>query len=132
MKKGSGEWWRRFKQRRRESAALRAWRKRELDRIDWKCPLCARFMFESNGKTCKSWRATVDHIIPVSKGGARFDRRNLRVVCYKCNKEKGNSLLTPEHEGRRFPPCSIESNRSSNQQRSSSEGSLWEQSLLPR
>lgn len=35
-------------------------------------------------------RATIDHFIPVSKGGKRRDMTNLVVACEECNKHKGN------------------------------------------
>lgn len=36
--------------------------------------------------------ATIDHIIPLSKGGSRFDRKNLTVACHTCNNKKGNKI----------------------------------------
>lgn len=38
-------------------------------------------------------KATIDHIIPVSKGGERLDPKNIRVACEKCNNEKGDKSL---------------------------------------
>lgn len=32
---------------------------------------------------------TVDHVEPVSQGGAHHDRRNLRPICHRCNAKKG-------------------------------------------
>ena len=37
-------------------------------------------------------QATVDHIIPLSKGGAE-DFTNLQLLCRKCNVEKGDTIL---------------------------------------
>ena len=34
--------------------------------------------------------ATVDHVVPVSKGGALKDERNLVVACYPCNQRKAD------------------------------------------
>ena len=34
-------------------------------------------------------KATLDHIVPVSKGGARFDTNNVVVCCGFCNCKKG-------------------------------------------
>ena len=36
--------------------------------------------------------ATIDHVLPVSKGGAMFDESNLKVACYECNQKKGDSV----------------------------------------
>lgn len=56
-------------------------------------------VFRRDGYTCRycSWHAdseiekqslTVDHIIPVSKGG-RSNMRNLVTACQNCNRKKG-------------------------------------------
>jgi 5-methylcytosine-specific restriction endonuclease McrA len=37
--------------------------------------------------------ATIDHVHPISKGGAIFDTKNVVPCCYKCNQKKGNKLL---------------------------------------
>ena len=37
--------------------------------------------------------ATVDHIIPLSKGGAEFDENNCAVACVSCNQKKKDSLI---------------------------------------
>jgi len=34
--------------------------------------------------------ATIDHIIPVSKGGDEFDYNNLAIACRPCNERKSN------------------------------------------
>ena len=36
----------------------------------------------------KKENLTIDHIIPRSKGGARYDKRNWQVLCNKCNQWK--------------------------------------------
>lgn len=33
--------------------------------------------------------ATVDHIVPIARGGQRFDVNNLCVACESCNRRKG-------------------------------------------
>lgn len=38
----------------------------------------------------RSFLATIDHVMPISKGGAIYDRANLKIACYPCNKNKGN------------------------------------------
>jgi 5-methylcytosine-specific restriction protein A len=37
-------------------------------------------------------RPCADHIVPVSQGGAIWDRRNLQRLCASCNGRKGGSL----------------------------------------
>lgn len=36
---------------------------------------------------------TVDHIVPISKGGAIYSWSNLITACMSCNNQKGNNLL---------------------------------------
>jgi 5-methylcytosine-specific restriction endonuclease McrA len=52
--------------------------RRVWDRDDWRCVTCG---------THKN--LTVDHIIPVSKGGTD-DLDNLQTMCGPCNSRKGN------------------------------------------
>lgn len=49
-----------------------------------KCFYCARLL---------SGSYTLDHFIPISKGGAR-DKQNVRISCQPCNSRKGNRLPT--------------------------------------
>lgn len=37
--------------------------------------------------------ATVDHVIPISRGGGVFDEKNVVPCCHKCNQKKGNKTL---------------------------------------
>jgi hypothetical protein len=37
--------------------------------------------------------ATIDHVIPISKGGKRYDIKNCVIACYKCNQKKKNVIL---------------------------------------
>jgi 5-methylcytosine-specific restriction endonuclease McrA len=41
----------------------------------------------------RSVLATIDHVIPISRGGAVFDEKNVVPCCNKCNQKKGNKLL---------------------------------------
>lgn len=45
------------------------------------------------GKKLTRQNATLDHVIPLSRGGDD-SRRNLVWCCKKCNKEKGSLLLS--------------------------------------
>lgn len=38
-------------------------------------------------------KATIDHIIPKSKGGAHYDLKNITPCCGTCNTNKGSRLL---------------------------------------
>ncbi len=35
---------------------------------------------------------TIDHIIPISKGGKKKDLNNMQIMCKVCNETKGNNL----------------------------------------
>jgi 5-methylcytosine-specific restriction endonuclease McrA len=37
--------------------------------------------------------STIDHVTPVSKGGAVYDPENLKVACFPCNKSKADLTL---------------------------------------
>ena len=57
--------------------ASRAWaiiRHRVRDRDGWRCVLCG-----------SAGPLEVDHIKPVSGGGAQFDPKNLRTLCRGCH-----------------------------------------------
>ena len=58
-----------------------------------------RVVFERDGNRCvycgvTKGQMTLDHIIPVSKGGAYHDARNLVVSCQTCNQDKGSMMLS--------------------------------------
>lgn len=56
-----------------------------------KCEYCGKTLnpeFENHRDSI-----TIDHIIPVSKGGSYFDEDNLAVVCGTCNVQKGNKII---------------------------------------
>lgn len=43
------------------------------------------------GPRCKGAATQVDHIIPLSEGGARLDPDNLRAACLPCNAGRQNA-----------------------------------------
>lgn len=68
----------------RRHVSLRT-RWRILSNNDFRCQACGRRGIEVNGGV------EVDHIVPVSKGGTHEDD-NLQVLCYDCNRGKGNQV----------------------------------------
>lgn len=53
------------------------------------CYLCGNLTFKEYENRPANQRATLDHIIPVSKGGNHsFD--NVKIACWRCNSIKGN------------------------------------------
>jgi len=52
--------------------------------------LIANFQLKTIKKTKK---ATLDHVIPLAKGGKRFDPTNLVACCSKCNEKKADSRI---------------------------------------
>lgn len=68
----------------RHSGLAKCNRKNILLRDQYTCQYCG---VSINGKD-----ATIDHIIPRSKGG-KSDFLNLVACCQKCNNKKGNKLL---------------------------------------
>lgn len=57
------------------------------------CAYCNKpnLIIELDGmKVPNNIKATIDHIVPKSKGGPLFDYANLCVACGKCNSKKGS------------------------------------------
>ena len=54
-----------------------------------KSGLRARGSHHENGNSLGTL-ATVDHVIPTSKGGAKIDESNCVVACFRCNQRKGD------------------------------------------
>ncbi len=54
------------------------------------CHYCGRDDLKLKAATKKEHQATVDHIIPQSKGGDRFDKSNFAVCCHTCNRRKAS------------------------------------------
>ena len=56
-----------------------------FERDDWRCYLCGRKVVAS--VVYRPDRATVDHVVPIAKGGAHsYD--NVRTACNRCNSRK--------------------------------------------
>lgn len=52
------------------------------------CIFCGRPDLCEKIKKCDPNQLTLDHIIPISKGGAMYETTNLAICCYLCNKIK--------------------------------------------
>jgi len=50
-----------------------------------------KYQCQSCGKTTGETDLTIDHIIPLSRGGQN-DISNLQTLCLKCNQKKTNNL----------------------------------------
>ncbi len=60
------------------------------------CSYCPKtnLIIEMEGmKVPNGIKATIDHIVPISKGGPLFDLNNIAVACGKCNHKKDNLTL---------------------------------------
>lgn len=57
--------------------------------------LARRPICEINGPGCTRIATHLDHIIPVSKGGAWHDPDNVRPACATCNLRRGNRTDPP-------------------------------------
>lgn len=58
-----------------------------FERDGWRCQLCRRLVLRS--KAVPHLRAaTLDHIIPISRGGTH-EPSNVQLACFKCNCSKG-------------------------------------------
>lgn len=73
---------------RHHTGSSRRRRQRWLDGLEYPIP-CVYCGVPLNRAT-----ATVDHIVPVSKGGLD-DRRNFATACFRCNNGKRDTVLCP-------------------------------------
>ena len=58
-----------------------------LERDGWQCQICGIALLRSGRRPAS---ACVDHIVPLSKGGDRFEETNLRACCFACNGARVN------------------------------------------
>ena len=56
------------------------------------CYRCGRDDLSANVPKKSARFLTIDHIVPVSRGGSYTSKSNLAVCCNKCNNEKGDKL----------------------------------------
>lgn len=63
------------------AANVHVWRSRLYARQAGRCAYCNRKVSRKNG--------TLDHIVPIDRGGVVDDIRSLIFCCYECNQEKG-------------------------------------------
>ena len=66
-----------------------------LIRDNYQCQYC--------GKQLTDWSATIDHVVPKSKGG-QWSWHNLVTCCEKCNQAKGNQIWQPMNKPVRPEP----------------------------
>ena len=52
------------------------------------CAICHRPL-DFNARPCSRWAPSVDHIIPLARGGLPFALANLQACHYSCNAAKG-------------------------------------------
>ena len=71
--------------------------KKKLEQYgELRCEYCCRGglsvdVGENPGKERLAVLATIDHVVPLSKGGEEKDEKNLKVACYSCNQRKKDS-----------------------------------------
>lgn len=70
----------------------RTFRVSVLDRDKWVCTLRL--------DVCTTQATCVDHIQPLSRGGAKYDMGNCRAACRPCNLKRGNRAPVPQPEPR--------------------------------
>lgn len=57
------------------------------------CKYCGRPDLHESERKRDDWQVTLDHIIPLSKGGQMYDNSNLVISCTLCNKIKDSDSL---------------------------------------
>lgn len=84
------------------------------------CHLCHQHIVETDSfKWCKSKAPSIDHLIPLSKGGSNYPS-NLKLACISCNKSRGNKDLE------QFSELSMNNTGMSNDEVKSSQSNLIE------
>lgn len=69
----------------RDFYSSHTWRKIRAQVLERDAYVC-----QIRSNRCTEIATEVDHIVPVTKGGAKFDPRNLRASCHKCNNGRIN------------------------------------------
>lgn len=69
-------------------------KRRKINGGFWVCHYCKTPIYNLQPRNFKrepnkKLNVTVDHVVPVSKGGDMLDTKNMVECCYKCNVEKG-------------------------------------------
>jgi hypothetical protein len=85
---------RRGPQGERAPALSKADKRKLCEQQKWKCSLCGKKL-NSKLRSTHNMGVTIDHVIPVSKGGTG-DLANLNAAHRICNIKKGNRSLGPE------------------------------------
>ena len=58
------------------------------------CEYCGRKQLTKEiGVLGQGYLATIDHVMPLSKGGSRYDEANLKVACFPCNRDKSDKII---------------------------------------
>lgn len=55
---------------------------------EFSCHYCSRIVFREHENL--KMKVTLDHVVPTSKGGGRYDFHNLVPACFNCNRKKGD------------------------------------------
>jgi 5-methylcytosine-specific restriction endonuclease McrA len=66
-------------------------RKYQREHTTIKCVYCGKEHLDPWAKEEEN-KATIDHLIPKSKGGKVLDEENFVIACFKCNQDKGNKV----------------------------------------
>lgn len=76
----------------RQTATIEVFSARDIfERDQWECQACGKHV-RLNVVRFAPARATLDHILPLSKGGLHT-RANVRCLCMFCNIRKNNRVL---------------------------------------
>jgi len=69
-----------------------------FERDGWTCQWCRQPTPASLIRTTSLSRPTIDHVVPLSKGGTHL-YSNVQCLCFSCNSRKGARLLAHEEKG---------------------------------
>lgn len=66
-------------------------------RDGWACHLCGA-PIDPAVRPYSAMGATIDHVVPLSAGGSRRSKSNMRLAHRRCNNERGNRPLAASRE----------------------------------
>lgn len=92
-----------------EKPVWEAVRRRAIQSKDPVCGICGK-PIDMNAPAQSPMSCEVDHIIPISRGGAPYDIDNLQLTHMRCNRQKFNKLDSDYAELKETNLCPLSNN----------------------
>ena len=92
-----------------EKPVWEAVRKRAIQSKDPYCGICGGAI-DMDAPPHTPTSCEVDHIVPISRGGAPYDIENLQLVHARCNYQKGNKMESDYEDLKETNLCPLSNN----------------------